>query len=85
MHPLLRDFCIATETLLGLPIIIVLRYTDHPDEQEKDYVDNTILTQPKQEKIMQTLQPPTRMCRSTIQCALIKSKLIAPGLRLRRH
>ena len=61
MHPLFRDFCIATETLLGLPNmvcrLIVLRYTDHPDEQEKDFVDNTILAQPKQEKIMQTLPP----------------------------
>ena len=40
------------------PSFIVLRYTDAvPDEQKKDFVDNTILAQPKHEKIMQTLPP----------------------------
>ena len=62
MHPLYRDLYIATETLLGLAImvcrLIVLRYTDTPDEQEKGFVGNTILlAQPRPEEIMQTLPP----------------------------
>ena len=35
--------------------LIVLRYTDAPDEQEKSFVGNTILlAQPRPEEIMQT-------------------------------
>ena len=61
-HPLYRDLSIATETLLGLAImvcrLIVLRATDNPDEQEKGFVGNTILlAQPRPEEIMQTLPP----------------------------
>ena len=41
LHPLYRDLSIATESLLGLAImvcrLIVLRYTDSPDEQEKGF------------------------------------------------
>ena len=48
---------ITPETLLGLALI-VLRYTDTPDEQEKGFVGNTILlAQPRPEEIMQTLPP----------------------------
>ena len=88
MHPLFRDFCIATETLLRLPVmvcrLVVLRYTNHPDEQEKDIVDNTILSaQPKQEKIMQTLPPSDADVSKCI--SVFRTKLIAPSLRLRRH
>ena len=62
MHPLYRDLSIATESLLGLAImvcrLIVLRYTDSPDEQEKGFVGNTILlAQPKPEEIMRALPP----------------------------
>ena len=62
MHPLYRDLSIATETLLWLAImvcrLIVLRYTDAPDEQEKGFVGNTILlAHPRPEEIMQTLPP----------------------------
>ena len=62
LHPLHRDLSVATETLLGLAImvcrLIVLRYTDNPDEQEKGFVGNTILlAQPGPEEIMQTLPP----------------------------
>ena len=62
LHPLYRDLSIATETLLGLAImvcrLIVLRYTDTPDEQEKGFVGNTILlAQPRPGEIMQTLPP----------------------------
>ena len=62
LHPLYRDLSVATETLLGLAImvcrLIVLRYTDSPDEQEKGFVGNTILlAQPRPEEIMQTLPP----------------------------
>ena len=62
VHPLYRNLSIATETLLGLAILvcrlIVLRYTDRPDEQEKGFVGNTILlAQPKPEEIMQSLPP----------------------------
>ena len=58
MHPLHRDLSIAIETLLGLARLIMLRYTDTPDEQEKGFVGNTILlAQPRPEEIMQTLPP----------------------------
>ena len=62
MHPLYRELSIAMESLLGLAImvcrLIVLRYSNHSDEQEKGFVGNTILlTQPKPEQIMQALPP----------------------------
>ena len=62
VHPLYRDLSIATESLLGLAImvcrLIVLRYTDNPDEQEKGFVGNAILlAQPKPEEVMRALPP----------------------------
>ena len=62
LHPLYRDLSIATETLLGLAIMVcrlnVLRYTDTSDEQENGFVGNTILlARPRPEDIMQTLPP----------------------------
>ena len=39
--------------------LIVLRHSEHPDEQEKGFVGNTILlTQPRPEEIIRTLPPP---------------------------
>ena len=62
VHPLYRELAIAMESLLGLAImvcrLIVLRYSNHPDEQEKGFVGNTILlAQPKPEQIIQALPP----------------------------
>ena len=63
MHPLYYNFSIATKALLGLVImvcrLIVLRHSEHPDDQEKGFVGNTILlTQPRPEEIIQKLPPP---------------------------
>ena len=63
LHPLYYNLSIATKALLGLAImvcrLIVLRHSEHPDDQEKGFVGNTILlTQPRPDEIMQTLPPP---------------------------
>ena len=62
LHPLYYNLSIATKALLGLAIMIcrlvVLRYSEHEEDQEKGFVGNTILlTQPRPEKIMKTLPP----------------------------
>ena len=62
LHPLYYNLSIATKALLGLAImicrLIVLRHSEHPEDQEKGFVGNTILlTQPRPEEIMQTLPP----------------------------
>ena len=63
LHPLYYNLSIATKALLGLAImvcrLIVLRHSEHPDDQEKGFVGNTILlTQPRPEEIIQKLPPP---------------------------
>ena len=63
LHPLYCNLSIAMEALLGLAVMVcrmvVLRHSEHPDDQEKGFVVNTILlTQPRPEEIMQTLPPP---------------------------
>ena len=63
VHPLFYNLSIAMQSLLGLAImvcrLIVLRYSEHSDDQEKGFVGNTILlTQPRPEEIMQKLPPP---------------------------
>jgi hypothetical protein len=62
VHPLYYNLSIATKALLGLAImicrLIVLRHSEHPEDQEKGFVGNTILlTQPRPEEIMQKLPP----------------------------
>ena len=62
LHPLYYDLIIATKALLGLAImvcrLIVLRHSEHPEDQEKGFVGNTILlTQPRPEEIIQKLPP----------------------------
>ena len=62
LHPLYYNLSIATKALLGLAIMIcrlvVLRHSQHEEDQEKGFVGNTILlTQPRPEKIMKTLPP----------------------------
>jgi len=63
IHPLFYNLSIAMQALLGLAIMIcrlvVLRYSEHADDQEKGFVGNTILlTQPRPEEVMQKLPPP---------------------------
>jgi hypothetical protein len=63
VHPRFYNLSIAMEALLGLAImicrLIVLRYSEHSDDQEKGFVGNTILlTQPRPEEVMQKLPPP---------------------------
>ena len=63
LHPLFYNLSIAMQALLGLAImvcrLVVLRYSDHPDDQEKGFVGNTILlAQPRPEEIKQALPPP---------------------------
>ena len=63
LHPLYCNLSIAMKALLGLAVMVcrmvVLRHSEHPDDQEKGFVGNTILlTQPRPEEIMQTLPPP---------------------------
>jgi hypothetical protein len=62
LHPLYYNLSIATKDLLGLAImisrLIVLRYSEHEEDQEKGFVGNTILlTQPRPEEILQLLPP----------------------------
>ena len=62
LHPLYYNLSIATKDLLGLAImfsrLIVLRYSEHEEDQEKCFVGNTILlTQPRPEEILQLLPP----------------------------
>ena len=62
LHPLYYNLSIATKALLGLAIMIcrllVLRHSEHEEDQEKGFVGNTILlTQPRPQEIMQTLPP----------------------------
>ena len=62
LHPLFYNLSIAMQALLGLAImvcrLVVLRYSDHPDDQEKGFVGNTILlAQPRPEEIKQALPP----------------------------
>jgi len=62
VHPLFYNLSIAMQALLGLAImvcrLIVLRYSEHEEDQEKGFVGNTILlTQPRPEEIMQKLPP----------------------------
>jgi len=64
LHPLYYNLSIATKALLGLATIIyrlvVLRHSDHEEDQEKGFVGNTILlTQQHPQEIMQT-SPPCR-------------------------
>ena len=63
MHPLYYSLSIATKALLGsatmVCTLIVLRHSEHPEDQEKGFVVNTIvLTQPRPEEIIQKLPPP---------------------------
>ena len=63
LHPLYDDLSIAMQALLGLAImvcrLIVLRYSENMDDQEKGLVGNTILlAQPPSEEIIQKLPPP---------------------------
>ena len=65
LHPLYYNLSIATKALLGLAIMIcrlvVLRHSEHEEDQEKGFVGNTILlTQPRPQEIMQTLPPSRR-------------------------
>ena len=62
MHPLHYNLSIATKALLGLAVticsLVVLRHSEHPEDQEKGFVGNTILlTQPRPQEIMQRLPP----------------------------
>ena len=62
LHPLYADLSIAMQALLGLAILvrrmIILRYTDKPDEQERGFTGNTILlAQPSPDRIMEALPP----------------------------
>ena len=62
LHPLYYNLSIATKALLGLAVVIcrlvVLRHSEHEEDQEKGFVGNTILlTQPRPQEIMQTLPP----------------------------
>ena len=62
LHPLYYNLSISTKALLGLAIMIcrlvVLRHSEHEEDQEKGFVGNTILlTQPRPQEIMQTLPP----------------------------
>ena len=62
MHPLYYNLSIAAKALLGVAImvcrLIVLRHSEHPEDQEKGFVGNTILlTQPRPEEIIQKLPP----------------------------
>ena len=62
LHPLYYNLSIAMKALLGLAIMIcrlvVLRHSEHEEDQEKGFVGNTILlTQPRPQEIMQTLPP----------------------------
>ncbi len=62
LHPLYYNLSIATKALLGLAImvgrLVVLRHSEHEEDQEKGFVGNTILlTQPRPLEIMQTLPP----------------------------
>ena len=63
LHPLYYDLSIPMQALLGLAImvcrLIVLRYSENIDDQEKGLVGNTILlAQPPAEEIIQKLPPP---------------------------
>ena len=60
--PRYYNLSIATKALLGLAIMIcrlvVLRYSEHEEDQEKGFVGNTILlAQPRPQEIMQKLPP----------------------------
>ena len=62
LHPLYYNLSIATKMLLGLATVIcrlvVLRYSEHEEDQEKGFVGNTILlTQPRAQEIIQKLPP----------------------------
>ena len=75
LHPLYYNLSIATKALLGLAImvcrLIVLRHSEHPEDQEKGFVGNTILlTQPRPEEIIQSLPQPTMKCLSICRSAL---------------
>ena len=47
LHPQYKDLNIATKSLLGLATmicrLIVLQHSEHPEDQEKGFVGNTIL------------------------------------------
>ena len=63
LHPLYCNLSIAMQALLGLAVmvcrLIVLRYSENSDDQEKGLVGNTILlAQPPSEEILQKLPPP---------------------------
>ena len=62
LHPLYYNLSIATKSLLGLAImicrLIVLRHSEHEEDQEKGFVGNTILLQqPRPQEIRQMLPP----------------------------
>ena len=62
LHPLYYNLSIATKLLLGLALpicrLIVLRHSEHEEDQEKGFVGNTILLQqPKPQEIRQMLPP----------------------------
>ena len=62
LHPLYYNLSIATKMLRGLATVIcrliVLRYSEHEEDQEKGFVGNTILlTQPRPQEIIQKLPP----------------------------
>ena len=62
LHPLYYNLSIATKTLLGLATVIcrliVLRYSEHEEDQERGFVGNTILlTQPRPQDILEKLPP----------------------------
>ena len=63
LHPLFYNLSIATQALLGLAVmvcrLVVLRYSEHEEDQEKGFVGNTILVaQPRPEEVIQKLPPP---------------------------
>ena len=62
LHPLYYNLSIAMKSLLGLAIMVcrmvVLRYSEHEEDQEKGFVGNTILlAQPNPEEVIQKLPP----------------------------
>ena len=72
LHPLYYNLSIATKTLLGLAIMIcrlvVLRHSDHEEDQEKGFVGNTILlTQPRPQQVVRALRPADDESASTVR------------------
>ena len=66
--------------------LIVLRYTDNPDEHEKSFVGNTILlAQPKPQEIMQTLPPSEADVSKYMSVCFNSYKLSRTHVSLRRH